>query len=188
MDEQVNRNTLLEATIVAAKADTATVSSKGEPIRRLTHGVSLRRLVTHTDYRGSLTELYDTRWDFHPDPLVSSYIFTIRPGVVKGWNLHQTHEDRYVLLQGEMELVLYDPRPDSPTCGEVCTIVLSEYERCIVNIPINVWHADRNIGSRETVVMNFPTVPYDHMNPDKLRLPLDSSLIPHQFPENVIGG
>ncbi len=188
MTEQIKRSSLLETTIAAAKSDTATVSSKGEPLRRLTHGVSLRRLVTHTDYRGSVTELYDPRWDFHPDPLVFSYVFTIRPGVVKGWNLHQRHEDRYALLQGEMELVLYDPRPDSPTFGEACTIALSEHERCLVNVPINVWHADRNIGSRDAVVLNYPTIAYDHANPDKLRLPLDTSLIPYQFPDNVIGG
>jgi dTDP-4-dehydrorhamnose 3,5-epimerase len=188
MNDRYQQLNLLEATIAAAKKDVATVSSKGESLRRLTHGVVIRRLVTHTDFRGSVTELYDPRWGFHPDPLVFSYLFTIRPGVVKGWSLHQRHEDRYVLLQGEMELVLYDPRPDSPTCGEVCTIVLSEYDRCIVNIPVHVWHADRNIGSRDVVAVNFPTIQYDHTDPDKLRLPIDTPLIPHQFPKDAIGG
>jgi dTDP-4-dehydrorhamnose 3,5-epimerase len=100
---------------------------------------------------------------------------------VKGWNLHRNHEDRYALLHAEMELVLFDPRPDSPTCGQVCRIVLSEHRRSLVNVPRNVWHADHNIGLKDVVVVNFPTIPYDHSNPDKYRLPIDTDLIPYSF-------
>jgi dTDP-4-dehydrorhamnose 3,5-epimerase len=95
--------------------------------------------------------------------------------------LHREHEDRYTLLQGEMEMVLFDPRPDSSTCGEVCRLVLSEHHRCIINIPRNVWHADHNIGAKDALVVNFPTIPYDHSHPDKYRLPIDTDLIPHSF-------
>jgi dTDP-4-dehydrorhamnose 3,5-epimerase len=125
--------------------------------------------------------MFDPRWQWHPDPLVFVYSFTIKPGFAKGWNLHKEHEDRYFILQGEMELVLFDPRPQSSTYGEVCRIVLSDKNRRIVNVPKNVWHADHNIGSSEVVVVNFPTVAYDHSNPDKWRLPLDTDLIPYSF-------
>lgn len=179
---------LLDDTFAAAIQDTATVSPTGTRLRRLTHGLELRRLTTHTDHRGTVTELFDPRWGFHSDPLVFCYTFTIRPGVVKGWGLHQRHEDRYALLQGEMELVLFDPRLNSPTHGEVCSIVLSERDRSLVNIPIGVWHADRNIGASDVVVVNFPTIQYDHASPDKWRLPIDTPLIPHRFPAGTIGG
>ena len=121
------------------------------------------------------------------DPLVFAYCFTIRPGYVKGWNLHREHEDRYMLLQGELELVLFDPRPDSPTCGQVGRIACSEYNRRIVTFPRNVWHADYNIGTRDAVLVNFPTRPYDHSNPDKYRLPIDTRLIPFRFPPGTRG-
>lgn len=131
--------------------------------------------------RGSVVELFDPRWNWHPDPLVFVYLFTIRPGYIKGWNLHKEHEDRYAILKGEMDVVLFDPRPDSETCGEVCRIVLSEHHRCLVNIPRNVWHADHNIGTTDVVAVNCPTLPYDHANPDKYRLPIDTDLIPYSF-------
>ncbi len=161
---------------------------KASRVRRLTDGVILRRLVTHTDERGSLTELYDRRWGIHPDPVLFAYTFTIRPGVVKGWNLHRAHEDRYTLIEGDMALVLFDPRPGSPTEGETCRIVLSEYDRCLVTVPVNVWHADHNIGTRDVRAVNFPTAPYDHDNPDKWRLPIDTDLIPYRFPPGTVGG
>jgi dTDP-4-dehydrorhamnose 3,5-epimerase len=126
-------------------------------------------------------ELFDPRWNWHPDPLVFAYSFTIRPGVVKGWNLHQKHEDRYFLLQGEMELIFYDVRPGSPTFGELSKIQLSEHNRDLVNVPVNVWHADHNIGTKDALVVNFPTIQYDHADPDKLRLPINTPLIPYDF-------
>lgn len=179
---------LYDKLLSAAVCDKATVTKDGVSLQRLTHGVKIRKLVTHTDARGTLTELFDPRWGFHPDPLRFVYTFTIRPNVVKGWNLHRHHEDRYAILQGEMELVLFDPRQDSPTFGEVCRIVLSERDRCIVNVPIDVWHADYNLGEQDVVAINFPTTQYDHSAPDKWRLPIDTPLIPHQFPAGVTGG
>jgi dTDP-4-dehydrorhamnose 3,5-epimerase len=178
----MQRPSILEATLAAARKDRQTVTADGVSIRRLTHGVTFREVPTHVDERGSLFEMFDPRWNWHAEPLTSVYSFTIRPGYVKGWNLHEQHEDRYFLLAGEMELVLFDPRPDSPTCGEVCSVTLSAYNRRIVNVPRNVWHADHNIGATDVLVVNFPTRLYDHGNPDKFRLPIDTDLIPHKFP------
>lgn len=141
-------------------------------------------MPTHVDERGSVVELFDPRWGWHPDPLVFVYSFTIRPGA-KGWGLHKEHEDRYVLLQGEMEVVLYDERPDSPTNGLVSCVILSEYRRRLMNIPAGVGHADRNLGDKD-VVVNFPTIQCDHSSPDKYRLPLDTDRIPFRF-ENARG-
>lgn len=184
---ELNRSDLLEMTLAAAQRDRQMSLPSGKPAQRLTEGVVIRDLTTIADDRGSVVELYDPRWNYHPAPLVFSYAFTIRPGVVKGWNLHKEHEDRYAILQGEMALVLFDPRPDSATYGEVCKIILSEHHRRLVNVPKLVWHADHNIGSKDVVVLNYPTIPYDHANPDKYRLPIDTDLIPYSF-EGARGG
>ena len=79
------------------------------------------------------------------------------------------------------------PGLNSPTCGHVCRIVTSEYARRIVTFPRNVWHADHNIGTKDAVVVNFRPRPYDHANPDKYRLPLDTPLIPFKFPPGTRG-
>lgn len=180
--------TLLDQTLRAAIKDAETVTPEGRRVNAHIEGVSFRELPTHVDERGSVMEMYDPRWNWHGEPLVFAYCFTVRPGIVKGWGLHRLHEDRYCLLQGEMELVLFDVRPESSTCGQVCRIVLSEYNRRIVNIPRFVWHADHNIGARDALVVNFPSQPYDHANPDKYRLPIDTPLIPHKFPGARGGG
>jgi len=175
------RPNILEATLAAAARDQRTVDEQRQSIAPLVDGMSLRDGIRHDDDRGSVTEIYDPRWGWHPDPLVFSYVFTIRPGMVKGWGLHKLHEDRYFVLSGEMELVLYDPRSDSSTCGKICKVYLSGSRPRLVNIPKFVWHADRNIGTSDVIVINFPTIQYDHSNPDKYRLPIDTDLIPYDF-------
>lgn len=163
------------------KRDTQTVTPEGHEVRAVPDGVVIRDIVTLTDDRGTLFELFHPSWGWTEAPLVSAYSCTIRPGVVKGWAIHREHEDRYAMIEGELLVVLYDERPDSPTYGLVSEIVLSEQRRQVMNIPIGVWHADRNIGLKDARIINFPTTPYDHENPDKYRLPLNNDRIPYRF-------
>jgi len=118
--------------------DKATVTPQGEPLQPLPEGVSFHNLVTHVDERGSVCELFDLRWGWRNEPLVFVYNFSIRPGVIKGWGLHKEREDRYFVLSGEMEVVLYDVRPQSSTHGMVSKIVLSHYQRRLMNIPAGI--------------------------------------------------
>ena len=109
-------------------------------------GVTFKDVTTQVDERGSLCEMFDERWDWHGDPLVYSYFVTVRPGVVKGWAMHLEHEDRYFIVNGELEVVLYDDREDSTTRGLLSKVYLTEHRRRLMNIPAGVWHADHNIG------------------------------------------
>ena len=177
----VGRGSILDETLAASTRDRQTVTPGSRVVQSLIEGVSFRDVPTHVDERGFVVEIYDSRWTWHAAPMVFAHCFTIRPGYVKGWGLHKTHEDRYFILQGEMELVLYDPRPESSTCGDICKISMSESNRRLVNIPKFVWHAERNIGDKDVMVIDLPTEPYNHENPDKYRLPIDTPLIPYSF-------
>ena len=159
----------------------ATVTADGERLQTLPEGAFVRDLVTHVDRRGSVCELMDPRWDDVDEPLTNSYLFTVRPGVVKGWALHEDKADRYTLLFGELEIVLYDDRDGSPTRGLVTELVLTEMRRQMLRIPPGVWHALRGLGTKDVVAVNFPTTLYEHRAPDKLGLPLDNDVIPFRF-------
>ena len=102
------------------------------------------------------------------------------PGRVKGWGLHRGTRIATSSCTARWRS-LYDDREDSPTRGLLSQIVLTEHNRRLMNIPIGVWHADRNVGENELLLVNFPTRAYDHENPDKYRLPIDTELIPHSF-------
>ncbi len=160
---------------------TQTVDKSGRDIRRRIEGVTVRPLVTHPDGRGSLTELYDLRWDFHPLPLVYSYFVTIRPNQVKGWIRHAKQDDRIAFLHGSIQVVLFDGRGDSPTCGLVNEFCFGTVNRSLVSIPVGVWHALRNVDVHDSFFVNFPSCSYDHDDPDKELLPLDNEIVPYRF-------
>lgn len=167
--------------------ESPTVSPAGERLQKLPDGVGFREAVTHVDDRGSVCELFDPRWGWSDAELVFAYFFTLRPGMVKGWGLHLEHDDRYFILYGDLEVVMYDDRPESPTRGLLAKVYLSEHQRRLMNIPKGVWHANRNVGHQDLTVINFPTRPYDHQNPDKYKLPLDTDQIPYSFEVGTLG-
>lgn len=161
--------------------DKQTVTTEGKPILNLPEGVKIRAIPTQVDERGFVVEAYDMRWNFHPEPLVFSHVFAIRPGMAKGWGMHKKHDDRYFILFGDMEMLLYDDRENSTTKGMVSKFYLTEYDRSLLTFPACVWHASRNVGQKDVVVIDFPTIPYNHADPDKYRLPLNNDKIPHKF-------
>jgi dTDP-4-dehydrorhamnose 3,5-epimerase len=161
--------------------DVASVTATGDRLEPLIDGVVLRRLQPHEDKRGELVELYRLDWGVHPDPLVCSYMVTLRPHAIRGWAMHKLQDDRIVIVGGFFRWALYDNRPESPTYQRLNVLTLSERNRALFTIPKGVIHACQNIGTGEAVFVNHPTRAYNHANPDKYRIAHDSGLIPFRF-------
>jgi dTDP-4-dehydrorhamnose 3,5-epimerase len=164
-----------------AEPDQQTVTSDGDRVRALISGVVLRPAVTHVDDRGELCEVYDPRWQVSNDPLVYVYQAMVRPGMTKGWVVHERQDDRIFVSLGFLKIVLYDARPGSPTRGQVDELFLSERNRALLVIPRGVFHAVQNVGNVDAYFVNTPTRPFDHHQPDKRRLPLDTDQIPYSL-------
>ena len=163
------------------KKDRQTVTVDGRPVFQLIDGVVIRSSVTHIDERGTLCEIHTQHAAPLPVPVVHVYQFTIRPGKIKGWHVHHLHDDRIFISQGQVKVVLYDNRPDSPTYRLVNEIHRSELDRTLMVIPAHVFHAHQNIGSTDALFISMPTRAYQHDDPDVYRLPLDTDQIPYRF-------
>lgn len=162
--------------------DPSTVTRDGVLKTPTIDGVTVRPAPTHTDHRGSIVELLSEGWpEYFGDGAPHIYLATIVPGVVKGWVCHMGQDDRSVALFGRLRWVLYDGREESPTKGLVQTVTQTEATRSLITVPEGVWHAVQNVGHTEAGFVNMPTVAYDHGDPDKHRLPLDTDKIPFSF-------
>lgn len=144
-------------------------------------GVELERLSQFSDHRGSLCEVVDFERPFWREPVVYSYVITVRPGRIKGWGMHKLQADRYYVAAGSLRVVLYDGRTESPTHGRIQEIQFTPETLGLVRIPPGVWHADQNWGDVDAMIFNFPTHPYSHDNPDKYRIDPHSGEIPFDF-------
>jgi dTDP-4-dehydrorhamnose 3,5-epimerase len=166
---------------VEPRKDTQTVTATGRPVQDLIDGVRVRPAKTITDERGTICEIYSPSWDFTEEPLIYAYQVTVRPGVVKGWVVHLLQDDRLFFSSGTAKVVLWDGRESSPTMGMINELYFDESNRGLLRIPRGVFHAVRNVGSADVLMVNLPTRPYDHENPDKYRLPRDTDAIPYEL-------
>jgi dTDP-4-dehydrorhamnose 3,5-epimerase len=164
------------------RKDPQLVRPDGGPVGQAIEGVLARAAITHADERGEVTEILSNAW---PDTLGREiphvYLATVQPGVIKGWICHKSQYDRSFILFGRLRWTLYDGRPDSPTVGVIQQLTFTERNRHLVVVPPGVWHAVENVGATEAMFVNLPTRMYDHMDPDKYRLPLDTDEIPFRL-------
>ncbi len=170
-----------------AVPDRQSVTPQGQSIQNLIDGVRVRLAVTHPDERGDLCEVYSTAWGFDEEPMVYAYFASVRPGQTKGWVKHLLQTDRLFFAIGSFRVVLYDDRPESPTYRKLNVLYFSDRKRGLVRIPPGVFHAVQNVGNVDASFINNPTRAYNHEQPDKYRLPLDTPLIPFKFAPTLGG-
>lgn len=167
--------------------DAQTVTADGERIGRRIDGLVIRRLTTQQDERGDLVEIFSESWAVHPAPLVYVYAVTMSPGSIRGWVVHRQQDDRICVHHGALKWAFYDDRPDSPTKGLLNVFTWSEMNRVLFTIPAGVFHAVKNVGHRDGLIINMPSHAYVHADPDKYRLPLKNDLIPYAFEPDTRG-
>jgi dTDP-4-dehydrorhamnose 3,5-epimerase len=158
--------------------DRQTVHPDGSRIAPEIAGVSFRPAVTQADERGTLTEIYSTRW---PEGLESAphvYEVTALPGSVRAWVVHLDQDDRLYFSVGLLKIGLYDARPGSPSEGVGTTLFAGAHAPGLLTIPRGVYHGIRNVGVEPARFLNLPTRAYDPLLPDKFRLPSSAPAIP----------
>jgi dTDP-4-dehydrorhamnose 3,5-epimerase len=143
-------------------------------------GVEIKQLHTQADERGYLMEML--RAD---DPIFEqfgqSYVALNWPGVIRAWHYHKHQTDLWVCVKGMIKAGLYDPREDSSTKGEVNTVYLGEQNTILLKIPSLVMHGYKTIGVEPSLLVNFPTRPYNREQPDEYRVTFDSPEIPYDW-------
>jgi len=84
---------LLATTLAQSTKDVRTTDDEVCAKANLPEGSKLRHTAPHEDARGSLFVIFSTRWEWDDEPFERVYCATMRPGVVKGWALHEKHAD-----------------------------------------------------------------------------------------------
>jgi dTDP-4-dehydrorhamnose 3,5-epimerase len=171
----------VRAASAAAARDRPTVDQASRELAPEILGVEVRRLPIHADARGILTPVLDIRDPFWSESVVYAYRFSILPGRIKGWAMHEFQTDRYFVASGNVRVVLFDGRDDSPSAGSIVEIHVTDRTPGVVKIPPGVWHANQNWGQTEAHVVNFPTRAYEPDHPDKHRIDPHGGTIPFDW-------
>lgn len=143
-------------------------------------GVRLQRLTTRADKRGDLTVLLSAlREPTTPAPHV--YLVTAEASSIRAWVYHKRQSDRLAYTNGDIRVVLYDLRTDSPTYQKLNVLDVGAANKMLLTIPPFVVHGVQNRGTAAATFVNMPTNVYDPANPDKSRIRHDDPRIPYTF-------
>ena len=142
------------------------------------HGVEIKQLVTNPDSRGFFRELVRVTDSFFGEGFAQWSHSKMEKNVVKAWHFHHRQVDWWYVAMGELEVVLYDLREESPTHGEKMVFPLGESAPGVVRIPPGVAHGCK-VKSDEAHLFYLTSQTYDPE--DEGRYPFDSGDIPHSF-------
>lgn len=143
-------------------------------------GVKQKELRVVPDERGQLMEILRSDDDLFIK-FGQVYMTTAYPGVVKGWHYHKNQVDNFAVVKGMIKLVLYDPREDSPTRGEINEFFLGEHNPTLIQIPKLVYHGFKCISEEEAICINCPTEVYNYEKPDEYRIEPYTEEIPYDW-------
>ena len=135
-------------------------------------GVILKLLTVHADDRGLLMEVI--RDDEPVFKSVKQTTFTIAyPGVIKAFHWHKRQWDVWFFSSGMAQVVLYDLREGSPTCGRTQVVYMGERRPAVLAIPPGVAHGYRVLGNVPAGLFYHTTEHYDPAAPDEERFAFD---------------
>ena len=139
-------------------------------------GVKVKKLKCIPDERGRLMEVMRSDDELF-EKFGQAYITVGYPGVVKGWHYHKKQIDHFCAIHGMIKVVLYDPREDSPTKGEVNEFFMGVHNPILLKIPRFVYHGFKAVGTTEGIILNIPTEVYNYEDPDEHRVdPFDNDI------------
>jgi dTDP-4-dehydrorhamnose 3,5-epimerase len=145
-------------------------------------GVLVREGSNIVTRNGLTTEVFSSPWELPVDEVRHVINVSLKPGAISAWHMHRAQTDQIVPTGGMIRVVLYDPREDSPSRGELDVFNLSPMRPSLLLIPPGVWHGVQNlIASEFSSFINLFDRPYEHADPDEWRLPIANDVIPYEF-------
>ncbi len=166
---------------VHPSTDSQQIRSDWTPVvTQVIDGVTTHEIRTVVTDDGRLTEMWRSDWGLDPYGVDQVFLRVLHGGAISAWHVHLETTDRLFCASGNVLLVLFDARLNSPTHGVVREVRLGEHRPVVVSIPPGVVHGLKTLGATALVV-NAVDRAYRYDGPDHHRMPFDSPDVPYRF-------
>ncbi|MCO6430638.1 MAG: dTDP-4-dehydrorhamnose 3,5-epimerase family protein [Deltaproteobacteria bacterium] len=154
-------------------------------------GVEIKQLNTFRDERGFFREIVRNSDPFFKDCDFGQWSHSkMQKSVVKAWHYHHVQIDWWYVAIGEIQVVLFDNRPESPTFKNKMVFKLGETElygsetlEACVKIPPGVLHGCK-VLSEQAHLFYITSMTYDPG--EEGRIPYDSTLVGYDWGRDAI--
>ena len=135
-------------------------------------------LEARVDDRGYLIEIARCTGGDEPHAVVHRFgqvylVGDMTCGTVRAFHKHNELWDWFFISHGSAKFVLKDDREDSPTYGEMMTVIASERRPRLIVVPPGVYHGWMSLED-DTQMVSTASHTYDREKPDEVRIPPDS--------------
>lgn len=135
-------------------------------------------LVLREDERGYLTEIARQAGDKESHGVIHQFgqIYLVGDpvrGTIRAFHKHQELWDWFFISHGGAKFVLKDDRPESPTYGEMMTVVASGRKPLLIVVPPGVYHGWMSLED-DTQMVSVASHTYNREKPDEVRISPDS--------------
>ncbi|MDL2216790.1 dTDP-4-dehydrorhamnose 3,5-epimerase family protein, partial [Desulfovibrio sp. OttesenSCG-928-M14] len=89
------------------------------------------------------------------------YFSVVLPQAIKAWKRHGRQSQNFAVPNGLVEVVIYDPREDSPSAGEVERFLLGRPDHyMLLHIPPGVWYGFAGLSDFPAILANCVDIPH----------------------------
>jgi dTDP-4-dehydrorhamnose 3,5-epimerase len=141
-------------------------------------GVKIIDLVVHEDDRGYLIEIAREAKDPEPHGVIHKFgqVYLVGDpvrGAVRAFHKHNSLWDWFSISHGSAKFVLKDDREESPTYGEMMTVIASSRKPRLIVVPPGVYHGWMSLED-DTQMISIASHTYNREEPDEVRISPDS--------------
>lgn len=99
------------------------------------------------------------------------YFSEVNPGVVKAWKRHKLMTQHFAAPVGQIRLVIYDSRHQSPTKGEIADLVIGRPDNYdLIIIPPLLWYGFKGISAGPSLLANCADLVHDPEESENMAL------------------
>lgn len=141
-------------------------------------GLKVSPLMEFKDNKGSVKKMISKD---HPDftQFGEIYFSITNPGIIKGWKYHHEIIQLMTVVSGQVKLIVYDDRKDSPTYKNIQEIIFGEDEYQLITMPPKIWYSFKCLSQTPAIIANCINQPHDPN--ESITADLDSDLIPYRW-------
>lgn len=147
----------------------------------LIDGVTVKEMLRVPTRNGAVTEIFRQDWFAEPQTIGQVFQKLMFPGEISAWHKHQRTADRIFCSAGQILMVLYDGREDSPTYKNINKFIIGDNRPSLITIPSEVFHGVQNIFHQSSLLINIVDEAYNYEDPDHWELSNGSPEIPYIF-------
>lgn len=142
-------------------------------------GVTLQSLSVVSDDRGAVLHMLRADSSLYKQ-FGEVYFSEVKANVVKAWKRHIYMTQNITVPVGQIKLVIYDGREDSPTHKILQTFTLGRPDHYqLITIPPLVWYGFQCVSQQDALIVNCTDLMHEPGEVE--RLPDDSAFIPYHW-------